>query len=60
MKFLSDQGQYISGETSTWDRWFQELDKLHLVTIHHSRLHSATIDLNRPVASKQAYRQDRI
>lgn len=58
VKFLSNQDQYVFEETSTWDRWFQELDNLHLITIHHFGLQSASIDFRRPVARKQAYRQD--
>ena len=53
MELFSDSIQYLSQETLTWDRWFQELDQLHLVSIHHYGLRAANIDLRRPVSSNQ-------
>ena len=58
MTSLSGQIQYRSEGASTWDHWFEKLDQLHLVTIHHFELQSATVDLRRPVAGKQDRLQD--
>ena len=53
MEVFSGQFQTLSQETSTWDRWFQELDQLHRITIHHFGLRSTMIDLRRPVAERE-------